>query len=208
MARPYDCLFKLVVVGDYDVGKQEIIRRYVDNVFVGKYVTTVAVELKVKIIDYQGKKVKLQIWDTVGNDRFRSLTTAHFRGAHGVILVYDVTNDKSFHNVREWTQQIESYASVEAVKFMVGNRYTCDDEREVTREDGEKLAQELGYKFTEVGPKSGWNVDQLFADVLNDMWVIHANRVGADGRSDLRHSSILLHESGEHHQDTGGACCT
>ena len=80
--KTYDYLFKLVLIGDYDVGKQELIKRFVDGYFQGKYVTNVAVDLRVKTVEIDGKRIKLQLWDTVGNERFRSLTSAYFRG-HG-----------------------------------------------------------------------------------------------------------------------------
>ena len=109
--KKYDHLFKLVLVGDYDVGKQELIKRFIDGYFRGKYVTNVAVDLRVKTVEVDGKRIKLQLWDTVGNERFRSLTSAYFRGAHGVLLVYDVGNAKSFGSINEWHRQVKQFGS-------------------------------------------------------------------------------------------------
>jgi len=163
MARTYDHLFKLVLVGDHDVGKQELLKRFVDNIFQGRYVTTVAVDLMVKTIEIDGKKVKLQLWDTVGNERFRSLTTAYFRGAHGVILVYDVSKERTFHSLTEWNRLVEQYASPDVVKMMIGNRCDCEPhEKGVSTESGQALADELGYSFYEVSPKTGLNVNEAF----------------------------------------------
>ena len=159
--KHHDYLFKLVLVGDYDVGKQELIRRFVDGYFQGKYVTNVAVDLRVKTIQVEGKKIKLQLWDTVGNERFRSLTSAYFRGAHAVILVYDVGNAKSFGSVAEWHRQVVESASTEVTRIMIANR--CHQvAREVSQVAGEELAKELGYIFFEVSAETGQNVSALF----------------------------------------------
>lgn len=166
--RAYDHLFKLVLIGDYDVGKQELVKRFVDGYFQGKYVTNVAVDLCVKTIVVDGKRVKLQLWDTVGNERFRSLTSAYFRGAHGVLLVYDVGNAKSFSSVAEWHRQVEQSCSPDVDRVMVANR--ChQEEREVSQVSGEEMAKELGYKFFEVSAQTGQNVSEVFHSIALDI---------------------------------------
>lgn len=167
-SKGYDQLFKLVLIGDYDVGKQELVKRFVDGYFQGKYVTNVAVDLRVKTIEVDGKRIKLQLWDTVGNERFRSLTSAYFRGAHGVLLVYDVGNAKSFSSVSEWHRQVEQFGSPDVNKIMVANR--CHQEaREVSEVSGEEKARELGYKFFEVSPLTGQNVSEVFLTIASDI---------------------------------------
>ena len=166
--KTYDHLYKLVLVGDYDVGKQELIKRFVDGYFQGKYVTNVAVDLRVKTVEVDGKRIKLQLWDTVGNERFRSLTSAYFRGAHSVLLVYDVGNAKSFGSVAEWHKQVEQYGSPDVNRVLVANR--CHQEtREVSRVAGEEIARELGYRFFEVSAKTGQNVMELFNSTATDI---------------------------------------
>ena len=166
--KKYDHLFKLVLVGDYDVGKQELIKRFVDGYFQGKYVTNVAVDLRVKTVAVDGKRIKLQLWDTVGNERFRSLTSAYFRGAHGVLLVYDVGNAKSFGSVGDWHKQVEQFGSPDVNRVLVANR--CHQgEREVSQVAGEEMAREMGYKFFEVSAKTGQNVQEVFSTISSDI---------------------------------------
>ena len=203
--KTYDYLFKLVLVGDYDVGKQELIKRFVDGYFQGKYVTNVAVDLRVKTIEVEGKRIKLQLWDTVGNERFRSLTSAYFRGAHGVLLVYDVGNAKSFSSVAEWHRQVEQFGSPDVNRVMVGNR--CHQEaREVSQVSGEEMARDLGYKFFEVSAQTGQNVCELFSTVATDIKVrLEANppqRFG-DGGS----ISLSEYKPTSHTVESTGRCC-
>ena len=173
--KTYDYLFKLVLIGDYDVGKQELIKRFVDGYFQGKYVTNVAVDLRVKTVEIDGKRIKLQLWDTVGNERFRSLTSAYFRGAHGVLLVYDVGNAKSFSSVAEWHRQVEQFGSPDVNKMMVGNR--CHQEtREVSEVAGEEMARELGYRFFETSPQTGQNVSEVFRTIAGDIQLRFAGK--------------------------------
>jgi len=193
--RTYDHLFKVVLVGDYDVGKQELLKRYVDNVFMGKYVTTVAVDLMVKTIELDGKRVKLQLWDTVGNERYRSLTTAYFRGAHAVILVYDVTKEATFHSLIDWSRQVEQYASPEVVKMIIGNRCDCEpEEKAVSTESGQALADELKCGFFEVSPKTGLNVKMAFFSLAS---TIKAKFVGSADDGMGQDSAIVLGERKE-----------
>ena len=206
--RTYDHLFKVVLVGDYDVGKQELLKRYVDNVFMGKYVTTVAVDLMVKTIELDGKRVKLQLWDTVGNERYRSLTTAYFRGAHAVILVYDVTKEATFDSLRGWSRQVQEYASPEVVKMIVGNRCDCEPEdKAVSTESGQALADELNCTFFEASPKTGLNVKKAFFTLAS---TVKAKFVGSDDGMG-QDSAIVLGERRELLPDGGNknlsSCC-
>lgn len=201
--KTYDHLFKLVLVGDYDVGKQELVRRFVDGYFHGKYVTNVAVDLKVKTIEIDGKRIKLQLWDTVGNDRFRSLTGAYFRGAHGVVLVYDVGNSKSFDSLRGWHREVEQYGSPDVSRIMVGTR--CDQEiHEVSTVAGQQLAEELGYKFFEVSARTGRMVDEAFTTIARDIKI----RLGSNAPR-RKDGAISLTEYDPRDVSSGddGRCC-
>nr|XP_032836009.1 ras-related protein Rab-35 isoform X2 [Petromyzon marinus] len=106
MAREYDHLFKLLIIGDSGVGKSSLLLRFSDNVFSGSHITTIGVDFKIRTMDVGGERVKLQIWDTAGQERFRTITSTYYRGTHGVIVVYDVTSAESFVNVQRWLQEI------------------------------------------------------------------------------------------------------
>ena len=112
-----------------------------------------------------GKEVKLQIWDTAGQDRFRSINKNYYKGSHGIILIYDVTSLKTFENVKSWVSQIHEEISDKVVIYLVGNKIDMDDERKVQTEEGQKLAEELGVPFVETSEKSGVNIDNIFSDI-------------------------------------------
>ena len=109
-----------------------------------------------------GKRIKLQIWDTAGQERFRTITTAYYRGAMGILLVYDVTDEKSFNNIRTWYANVEQHASEGVNKILIGNKCDMDDKRVISEEQGRALAQELGIPFVETSAKSGINVEDAF----------------------------------------------
>ena len=100
--RDYDYLFKLVLIGDSGVGKSCLLLRFADDSFTDSYISTIGVDFRFRTVTIDKKTVKLQIWDTAGQERFRTITSAYYRGAHGIIMVYDVTSEESFEHVEEW----------------------------------------------------------------------------------------------------------
>uniref|UniRef100_A0A3Q3IVM9 Uncharacterized protein n=1 Tax=Monopterus albus TaxID=43700 RepID=A0A3Q3IVM9_MONAL len=122
MARDYDYLFKLLIIGDSGVGKSSLLLRFADNTFSGSYITTIGVDFKIRTVEINGEKVKLQIWDTAGQERFRTITSTYYRGTHGVIVVYDVTSAESFVNVKRWLHEINQ--NCDDVCRILGERAT------------------------------------------------------------------------------------
>uniref|UniRef100_A0AAZ3RIF6 small monomeric GTPase n=2 Tax=Oncorhynchus tshawytscha TaxID=74940 RepID=A0AAZ3RIF6_ONCTS len=118
------------------------------------------IDFKIRTIELDGKKIKLQIWDTAGQERFRTITTAYYRGAMGIMLVYDITNEKSFENIKNWIRNIEEHASSDVERMILGNKCDMNDKRQVSKERGEKLAIDYGIKFLETSAKSSLNVEE------------------------------------------------
>merc|ERR1712184_163282 len=123
-APDYDYLFKLLLIGDSGVGKSCLLLRFADDTYTDSYISTIGVDFKIRTVDLDTKTIKLQIWDTAGQERFRTITSSYYRGAHGIIIVYDITDVESFNNVRQWLFEIDRFASENVNKLLVGNK--CD----------------------------------------------------------------------------------
>jgi Ras-related protein Rab-8A len=115
-----------IIVG---VGKSCLLLRFCDNSFTPSFITTIGIDFKIRTMDIDGQRVKLQIWDTAGQERFRTITTAYYRGAMGILLVYDVTDERSFNNVRNWIRNVDQYASPTVNKILIGNKCDVEDKR-------------------------------------------------------------------------------
>ena len=161
-----DCVYKVLLLGDSTVGKTCVLLKYTDKIYQETHMMTIGLDYRLKVMQLQsGKEVKLQIWDTAGQDRFRSITKNYYKGSHGIILIYDVTSLKTFENVKSWVSQIHEEISDKVVIYLVANKIDMDDLRKVTKEEGKKLAEELDVPFVETSAKTGENIDYIFSDI-------------------------------------------
>ncbi|KAJ9474021.1 Ras-related protein SEC4 [Pseudozyma hubeiensis] len=165
----YDFLIKLLLIGDSGVGKSCLLLRFCDDAWTPSFITTIGIDFKIRTIELDGKRIKLQIWDTAGQERFRTITTAYYRGAMGILLVFDVTDQKSFENVRTWHANIEQHASEGVSKILIGNKSDWEEKRAVTSEQGEELARELGIPYIETSAKSNANVEEAFFNLAREV---------------------------------------
>lgn len=141
--------------------------RYTDNTFQEIHMSTIGLDYKLKNVQLDdGKIVKIQIWDTAGQDRFRSITKNYYKGAHGIILIYDVTSRKTFENVKNWVSQIREEVSDKVSIILVGNKIDDVEGRKVKTEEGESMAKECGLSFFETSAKSGENIDNTFNELV------------------------------------------
>lgn len=124
---------------------------------------------KIRTIDLDGKTIKLQIWDTAGQERFRTITSSYYRGAHGIIVVYDVTDNESFNNVKQWLHEIDRYAAENVNKLLVGNKSDLTGKRVVSTEQGKEFADSLGIEFLETSAKTSSNVEQAFLTMASQI---------------------------------------
>ena len=160
-SHKYDYLFKILIIGESGVGKTCLLLRFTEDSFTTTFLTTIGIDFKIKIINLENKLIKLQIWDTAGQERFRTITKTYYKGAHGIILTYDVTDQDSFKNIRNWIKQIEANAQGNVKRVLVGNK--CDKpDRVVTEEEGKKLADDYSMSFFETSAKTNKNVNEIF----------------------------------------------
>jgi len=151
--KTYDLLFKLLLIGDSGVGKTCILFRFSEDAFNTTFISTIGIDFKIKTIELRGKKIKLQIWDTAGQERFHTITTSYYRGAMGIMLVYDITNAKSFDNIAKWLRNIDEHANEDVERMILGNKADMEDKRVVSKERGEGIAREHNISFLETSAK-------------------------------------------------------
>ena len=205
LSPDYDYLFKLLLIGDSGVGKSCLLLRFADDTYTESYISTIGVDFKIRTIELEGKTVKLQIWDTAGQERFRTITSSYYRGAHGIIVVYDVTDESTFANVKQWLQEIERYACEGVNKLLVGNKADLTSSKAVDFDAAKQLADELGIPFLETSAKDATNVEQAFltmAKQIKDRMGVSAMQNGSVGKSSLKVGQ------GQSVQPTNnGGCC-
>ena len=160
MSTEYDYLFKLLLIGDSGVGKSCLLLRFADHTYTESYISTIGVDFKIRTIELDGKTIKLQIWDTAGQERFRTITSSYYRGAHGIIIVYDVTDLESFTNVKQWLNEIERYASEGVNKLLVGNKCDLVQRKQVDYGQAKDFADRLEMSFIEASAKASTNVEK------------------------------------------------
>ncbi|KAJ2490166.1 ras GTPase [Coemansia sp. RSA 2050] len=205
-----DYLFKLLLIGDSGVGKSCLLLRFADDTYTESYISTIGVDFKIRTIELEGKTVKLQIWDTAGQERFRTITSSYYRGAHGIIVVYDVTDNETFGDVKQWLQEIDRYASEGVNKLLVGNKSDLEDARQVDYTAAKEFADALGISFLETSAKNSTNVEQAFltmAKQIKDR--MGASNVGhAAGAQGAQHKKqVNLSQAQSVQQAGSGGCC-
>jgi small GTP-binding protein len=155
-----ETLIKLLIIGESAVGKSCLLLRFAENKFTENFLTTIGIDFKVRHVEIENTKVRLQVWDTAGQEKFRTITKAYYRGAHGILLVYDVTSVDSFDQTRQWMKSIQDNTTDPVSVIFVGNK--CDMERRVPLEDAQALANEFGVEYYETSAKDGRNVESTF----------------------------------------------
>ena len=163
-----ECVYKVLLLGDSTVGKTCFLLRYCDKTFEDAHLMTVGLDYRLKSMVLKNEKnVKLQIWDTAGQDRFRAITKNYYKGANGIILIYDVTNFQSYENVKNWIAQIKESANQNVIVYLVGNKIDVKEEdRCVKTEDGKKIAEEFNLPFFESSAKLGININEIFEKIV------------------------------------------
>ena len=165
----YDHLYKLLLIGDSGVGKSCLLLRFADNSFTDSYISTIGVDFKIRTIELEGKTIKLQIWDTAGQERFRTITSSYYRGAHGIIVVYDVTDHESFNNVKQWLSEIDRYGCENVNKLLVGNKNDLTSKKVVSTEVAQAFAEKTGITFLETSAKNATNVENAFLTMASEI---------------------------------------
>ena len=190
-------IFKITLIGDSGTGKSCLLLRFGDNAFEENFVSTIGVDFRIKKIKVKEKNIKLQIvskyilnyktqWDASGQERFETITVAYYKGSHGIIILYDISNKNSFLHIKHWIDNINKYTNdVFIVGILVGNK--CDlGNREVSEEEGKILANTLGLKYIEISAKTGQNVDNLFYNLTEEILKMEQEKININYKPPLK----------------------
>lgn len=168
IAEAFDYKLKIVIIGDSMVGKSCVILRYTENTFNYNHLATVGVDFHIKDLIFNDKKIKLQLWDTAGQERFHAISTSYCRGSDGVIFAYDMTNTNSFKNMDSWISVLTSKDS-EMIKVLIGTKSDLVNERKISTEQGQQLAEKYGMSFFETSAKEDTNILKVFDELVGQM---------------------------------------
>jgi Ras-related protein Rab-1A len=165
--KPHKHIFKIIIIGDSGVGKTSILSRYADDSFTESHISTIGVDFRFKTISIENKytneleQIKLQIWDTAGQERFKNITSAYYRNADGLVVVYDITDNKSFDNISIWLSEVRKYMENSKPIIIIGNKSDRED-RQVTFEELEQFSKKNNFLYLETSARQDNNIELLF----------------------------------------------
>ena len=197
-------------MGDSGVGKSCIILRYIENNFSTNLMNSIGVDFKLKNIELDNKKIKLQIWDTAGQERFRTITTSYYKGAHAILIVFDITDRESFEHVRNWMADIDKFAKEGVLRILVGNKCDLENSRQVKKEEGNEIANKYGIKYIETSAKETTNIEDLFISTAKNLLSKQVSSAGIVKGAQSGKTGIDLmntNNNQNNNQSGGGFCC-
>ena len=169
MANNYNYLFKYIIIGDASVGKSNLLMKFTHNKFTDEYQTTIGVEFGAKNIHINEQIYRIQIWDTAGQENFRSITRAYFKNCVCAMVVYDITCRKSFENVQNWLQDVHDQSPETVLIALIGNKVDLEDKRVVSTDEGQDYAAQNSLLFMETSAKSGEGVEEIFKKTAQEI---------------------------------------
>lgn len=203
----YDYLFKVSIIGDSGVGKSSLLVKYTDDVFNQQFNSTIGVDFRSKIFKYGDKNIKLQIWDTTGQERFRPIVSNFYAECNGIIIVYDVSNRTSFNNVISWLRDIEYNKPPFIPVILVGNKIDINiEDRKISYKEGLEFAIKHKINFIETSAKDNINVEDVFLKIAKEMKLNYINNDGLNVLQKHKNEKSQYKKGGNINKDKNRCC--
>ena len=188
----YEYIFKIILIGNSVVGKSSILQRYIQKVFQESFSSTIGVDFFMKSINIGDKSIKLQLWDTAGTEKFRSITTGYYRGADAAFVVFDLSSKSSFKNLNEWIESYYKYSNPDVEKnvILIGNKSDLVDKIEVTKEEIEKFIKDNNINYFETSAKDGKNIDECFTFIAEKLMKQNANKENNEKNDIIKNENL------------------
>jgi small GTP-binding protein len=204
----YDMILKLVLIGDSFVGKTNIMSKYLKNEFHEDSKATVGVEFGSKKFEIEGVSIKAQIWDTAGQERYKSITNAYYKGSKGAFIVYDITRKETFDSVDKWISDLKQSGDKKITILLIGNKNDLDNQRQISKEQGEEKAKSFGVAFLETSAFNGYNLDKAFDLMIKEVYdKCHAELDEDDGFQSFGNGEDISLAKGNNNTAKKKDCC-
>ena len=204
----YDMILKLVLIGDSFVGKTNIMSKYLKNEFHEDSKATVGVEFGSKKFEIEGVSIKAQIWDTAGQERYKSITNAYYKGSKGAFVVYDITRKETFDSVDKWISDLKQSGDKKITILLIGNKNDLDNQRQISKEQGEEKAKSFGVAFLETSAFNGYNLDKAFDLMIKEVYdKCHAELDEDDGFQSFGNGEDISLAKGNNNTAKKKDCC-
>jgi len=200
----YAYLFKYIIIGDTGVGKSCLLLQFTDKRFQPVHDLTIGVEFGARMISIDNKHIKLQIWDTAGQESFRSITRSYYRGAAGALLVYDITRRETYNHLTRWLEEARQNANENMSIMLIGNKSDLQHRRAVSQEEGESFAKQNNLIFLETSAKNAHNVEEAFVQTAAKIYQNIQNGV-VDLSNEAHGIKVGVSQSNKYIVDGGGS---
>ena len=203
----YDMIFKIVLIGDTSVGKTNMLSRYISNEYNPNSQSTIGVELSTKNYIFDNNEVKVQIWDTAGQEKYRSITSSYYKGAQGCLLVYDITRKETFDNIDKWFSELKNSSNSDITAILIGNKCDLSNERKVTTEEAQKKAKLLNMAFMETSALDGSNIDKAFSELVSNVYQKNKQNFNNEIKVILEDKGEEINQQGIEEKKKNSNCC-